>query len=407
MEDSPRCMAGPYKAVHWTDPMIKILFLAANPKDTDRLRLDEEVRAIKERLRLADLRDQFVVEQELAVRVTDLQGFLLRHKPHIVHFSGHGSNAGEIVLEDAVGQSQPVLPWALQSTFAVLKAGIRCVVLNACYSEAQARGIAKSIDCVVGMTRAIGDESAIAFAGSFYQALGYGKTLPEAFELGCAQIDLEGLCDADVPKLTVAKGVDAAGFYLATNPASEPAEERQKAVAGKVPRTFNVIGTDVRPPPIRPLLRALELALSDGDLQDSELGPDVLATLRDERGVELARSFDPSWMIAAIRVADSFFTAIRLSAGQRNWQRDFAKSAMPVLVGTAWSLARSPDAQAVVLSLCDVIAKRLRLKLMWPTDADSANDLKNAIYDACLDASELESDDVLMQLQGMTVTGPV
>jgi len=42
--------------------MIKILFLAANPKYTDRLRLDEDVRAIKERLRLADLRDPFVVE---------------------------------------------------------------------------------------------------------------------------------------------------------------------------------------------------------------------------------------------------------------------------------------------------------------------------------------------------------
>jgi hypothetical protein len=41
--------------------MIKILFLAANPKDTDPLRLGEEVRAIKERLRLADQRDQFVV----------------------------------------------------------------------------------------------------------------------------------------------------------------------------------------------------------------------------------------------------------------------------------------------------------------------------------------------------------
>jgi hypothetical protein len=111
--------------------MIKILFLAANPKDTDPLRLGEEVRAIRERLRLADLRDQFVVEQEHAVRVTDLQGYLLQHQPHIVHFSGHGSKAGEIILEDAKGQSKAVSPGALQRTFAVLKDNIRCVVLNA------------------------------------------------------------------------------------------------------------------------------------------------------------------------------------------------------------------------------------------------------------------------------------
>ena len=75
--------------------MIKILFLAANPKDTNSLRLGEEVREIKERLRLAELRDEFVVEQEWAVRVTDLQGHLLHHQPHIVHFSGTGAKRAD------------------------------------------------------------------------------------------------------------------------------------------------------------------------------------------------------------------------------------------------------------------------------------------------------------------------
>ena len=37
----------------------KILILAANPKDTTRLRLDEEVREIKEGLRLSKKRDLF------------------------------------------------------------------------------------------------------------------------------------------------------------------------------------------------------------------------------------------------------------------------------------------------------------------------------------------------------------
>ena len=192
--------------------MIKILFLAGNPKDTNSLRLDEEVRAIRERLRLSDLRDQFAVEQEWAVRVTDLQGLLLQHQPHVVHFSGHGSQAGEIILEDVRGQSKPVSPAALKRTFAVLRDNVRCVVLNACYSEVQARGIAESIDCVVGMTRAIGDESAVAFAASFYQGLGYGRSIKEAFELGCGQIDLEGLGDEDVPKLVTGHKVNSDGI---------------------------------------------------------------------------------------------------------------------------------------------------------------------------------------------------
>ena len=81
--------------------MIKILFLAANPNDSDPLRLGEEVRAIGERLRLANLRDEFVFVREWAVKMTDLQAVLrLRNRPLIVDFSGHGSRVGEIVLED-------------------------------------------------------------------------------------------------------------------------------------------------------------------------------------------------------------------------------------------------------------------------------------------------------------------
>ena len=74
------------------DKKITILFLAANPKDTDRLRLDEEVRTIDERLRLAQHRDRFNLEQQWAVRTHDILDAMLRYQPDIVHFSGHGSH---------------------------------------------------------------------------------------------------------------------------------------------------------------------------------------------------------------------------------------------------------------------------------------------------------------------------
>ena len=50
----------------------KILILAANPKGTSKLRLDEEVRAIKLRLKLAKGRDDFQIESEWAVRTGDI-----------------------------------------------------------------------------------------------------------------------------------------------------------------------------------------------------------------------------------------------------------------------------------------------------------------------------------------------
>ncbi|MBL8150974.1 MAG: CHAT domain-containing protein, partial [Blastocatellia bacterium] len=172
---------------------IKILFLAANPSDTDPLKLDEEVRLIDEKLRLSKYRDRFDIKQHWAVRVGDIQSLLLRHQPHIVHFSGHGSKAGEIILKDGLGNSGYVPVEALKNLFSILKDNIRCVVLNACYSEEQARAIAQHIDCVVGMSKSILDTSAINFAASFYQGLGYGRTIKESFDLGCNQIGLSGI----------------------------------------------------------------------------------------------------------------------------------------------------------------------------------------------------------------------
>ncbi len=188
-----------------TSKLIKILFLAANPEDTDQLRLDEEIREIKQALLQAEFRDKFDIEQEWAVRVSDLQGHLLRHKPDVVHFSGHGSKASEIILEDSMGGSHKVSEQALSQLFAVLKDNIRCVVLNACYSARQAQAIAQQIDCVVGMSKAIGDEAAISFAMAFYQALGFGKDVKTAFDLGCLQINLENLKEQDTPKLLALK----------------------------------------------------------------------------------------------------------------------------------------------------------------------------------------------------------
>ena len=178
-----------------------ILFLAANPVDTVRLRLDAEVRAIDAALQRTPFRHQFDLQQHWAVRVADLPELLQRHEPAIVHFSGHGSDAGELVLEDALGQMCPVASAALTRLFSVLRDNIRCVVLNACYSESQAQAIAESVGCVVGVSGQIGDEAAVGFAAAFYAALGYGRDIGTAFELGLTRIQLESANAAYTPVL--------------------------------------------------------------------------------------------------------------------------------------------------------------------------------------------------------------
>lgn len=186
-----------------TSKDVRILFLTANPKDTDPLRLDQEYREIDQAILQAEYRDKFDLRQQWAVRIEDIQGHLLRYKPNIVHFSGHGTTKSEILLEDNLGNSHPVKPDALSRLFSVLKGEIRGVVLSACYSERQAQAIKEHVDFVIGMSKAIGDQSAIVFARAFYQAIAYGKDVRTAFNLGCIQIDLESLSDEDIPKLLI------------------------------------------------------------------------------------------------------------------------------------------------------------------------------------------------------------
>lgn len=180
---------------------INILFLGSNPVDTNRLRLSEENREITKALRESDFRDKFNFFQEWAVKVNDLQHHLLRYNPDIVHFCGHGNEYSELILEDNTGLAKPIPLNALSKLFSLLKKNIKCVILNACYSEDQAKAIAESIEYVIGMSKEIGDLSAINFSKAFYQALGYGENFEKAFELGCLQIGLEGLEDYEIPKL--------------------------------------------------------------------------------------------------------------------------------------------------------------------------------------------------------------
>ncbi len=56
--------------------------------------------------------------------------------------------------------------------------------VNCCYSRSQAEAIAEHVDCTVGMNMRIGDRAAIIFAASFYRALGFGRSVREAFEQG-------------------------------------------------------------------------------------------------------------------------------------------------------------------------------------------------------------------------------
>ncbi|MEA5582911.1 alpha/beta hydrolase [Nodularia harveyana UHCC-0300] len=176
-----------------------ILVLAANPIGTDRLQLEEEANLIRLRSQEGEFGKNYIVKVERAVQVEELSKYLLQYQPLILHFSGHGSPSGEIILNNSQGQAQSVSPETLAELLAVLQGRIECVVFNACFSLEKADALADKVSCVVGMSKEIGDRSAVTFAAGFYRGLGFGRGYYSAFELGRNEIKLLNLPDSAVP----------------------------------------------------------------------------------------------------------------------------------------------------------------------------------------------------------------
>jgi hypothetical protein len=214
---------------------VKILFLSANPRNITHIRLDEEVREVDENIRMGDHRDQLALIPHLAVRPRDLRQTLLRHKPHILHFSGHGSPTEGIVLEDENGNTKLVSTAALASLLRIIKDNLRAVVLNACYSAVQAKAISQIVDFTIAMRKEIGDHSAIVFSAAFYQGLAYGRSVQESFDLGVSSLELEGIPESKTPRLLTKRGANASRAYLVSPDELRPPEEEPAA-----PRPGNV-----------------------------------------------------------------------------------------------------------------------------------------------------------------------
>ena len=160
-----------------------ILLLAANPAETARLRLDQEERRIRASIERSRLRNRLQLESRQAVRQKDVRRAVLELRPAIVHFCGHGEGEEGLVLEGEDGTAHLVDAEALAGFFQNFAEYVRCIVLNACFSVAQAEAIARHIDFVIGMKSAIEDQAALGYAEAFYDALGAGSTLPEAHRI--------------------------------------------------------------------------------------------------------------------------------------------------------------------------------------------------------------------------------
>lgn len=113
-----------------------VLLLKANPASTVALDLEAEYQAIAQSLGRAAKHRTIRVVAEAAVTDDDLRRALLDHEPEIVHFSGHGAGRRGLVFEDA-GEPLFISGDALADLLGLCSGHVKCVVLNACYSDVQ------------------------------------------------------------------------------------------------------------------------------------------------------------------------------------------------------------------------------------------------------------------------------
>lgn len=187
---------------------ITVLFMAANPIDTNKLRLDEEARSIQEKIRLSEYRDSIDFVSRWAMRSSDILQAINETNPTIVHFSGHGGETGELALLNPDGTTKMVKQEAISMAMATASDTIRLVVFNACFTESQAISIVDHIETAIGMSDAIGDDAAIIFAAQLYSSIGFGHTLQTSFDQAVAALSLEGIPQLETPRIFAQDGLD-------------------------------------------------------------------------------------------------------------------------------------------------------------------------------------------------------
>ena len=218
---------------------IEILFFAADPLSTlanggaDKLSLDEEAREIRERVHAADRRERLDFQSRWAVRTADLTRTLRERRPQVVHFSGHGGSDG-LILVGKDGRAHPVSETALARLFRTYRDDIRLVVLNACFSEPQAKAIADAVGCAIGTRGQISDEAAITFAAEFYSGIACGESVAAAYEGAAALLDLDRIAEEQWPKLLHRDDVDPAALFLTpSHPSADaPSDASPRPLAG-------------------------------------------------------------------------------------------------------------------------------------------------------------------------------
>lgn len=187
---------------------LKVLFFASNPKGVRQLSLDEEARMIEESIRKSEYRDRVQFVSKWATQTTDILQGINELNPDIVHFSSHGTENNELVMQNSDGTPKVISKEAVSAVISTVSDKVKLVFFNSCFSSGQAEEVIKCIDSAIGMVNPISDKAACVFATQFYSSLVFGHSLEKAFSQAKAMLMLEGISEEDTPQLCIKEGLN-------------------------------------------------------------------------------------------------------------------------------------------------------------------------------------------------------
>lgn len=203
---------------------INILFLGANPdiilkdgSEQSKLKLDKEAREIKEAITKSLNRDSINLETRWAVRTSDLFQAINEVNPTIIHFSGHGTETGQLVLQDNNDNPKFVDINSLVKMIEASTDNLRLIVFNNCFSSLFAECVVDSVEATIGMNDSISDDAAIIFSSQLYSAIGFGNSLEKSFYQAKARLLLEGIKEDTTPELFVNENFNSSDIFIVKN----------------------------------------------------------------------------------------------------------------------------------------------------------------------------------------------
>lgn len=197
---------------------VKVAFILASPVGAVGINVGLDFREAVAAVQASEHRSKLHLVPFLAAHPGMLLDALNKHRPEIVHFSGHGGD--EALLFDhhdaqAVGGFEVDFT-AVNCMLAATDNPPKLLILAACETVDGAEQFLETVEIVIAMSASVSDAAAATFSARFYSAVVEGQSVGKAFEQAKAYMKAIGVIGADLPTLFSAKGVEPDKVILAS-----------------------------------------------------------------------------------------------------------------------------------------------------------------------------------------------